>query len=171
MNHEFFWAHFCAPKPNRCQSKKCSGHSPDFLINKGVWLCPIFEFDKPTYKPFISNDWIGSIWRVGFNILKSMDFGNLIVCYYHVMYVFQSESTLYIKEPLAQNRYDTWNLSESNRIWTQNHLVCKWSLIHLAKLAKWLNSVVFDWGEFKEPKSFCISKILMKMGYSFVRRF
>ena len=30
----------------------------------------------------------------------------------------------------------------SNGIRTQNHLVCKWTLNHLAKLAKWLSCVV-----------------------------
>ena len=39
-------------------------------------------------------------------------------CYYHVMYRFSSESTLYswlnVKELLAQNRCDIWTLSDSN---------------------------------------------------------
>ena len=50
----------------------------------------------------------------------------LAVCYYHVTYVFQIVSTLYsclnVKELLARNRHDVWSLSESNEIWTQNHL-------------------------------------------------
>ena len=67
-------------------------------------------------------------------------------CYYHVMYVIQSESTLYsclnVKELLAQNRCDIWSLSDSNGIRTHNHLVRKRTLNHLLKqanLAKWLN--------------------------------
>ena len=43
------------------------------------------------------------------------------VCSYHVMYTFQSESTLYsyvnVKELLAQNRCEIWSLSDCN--WAQ----------------------------------------------------
>ena len=53
--------------------------------------------------------------------------------YVYVTYVFQSESTTYIhlnvKEHLAQNR------SKNLKTRTQNHLVCKQTLNHLAKLA------------------------------------
>ena len=71
---------------------------------------------------------------------------HLTVSFYHVTYIFQSESTLYsclnVKELLAVNRCETWSLSDCN--WTQshNHLVQKWTLHHLATLAKWLRSVV-----------------------------
>ena len=55
------------------------------------------------------------------------------VCYYHVTYVFQSESTLYsclnVKELFTQNRRDIW--SESYGILTHNHLVRKRALNHL----------------------------------------
>ena len=34
------------------------------------------------------------------------------------------------------------NLCDSNQIWTNNHLVCKRTLNHLATLAKWLSCVV-----------------------------
>ena len=51
----------------------------------------------------------------------------LTVCYYYDKYEFQSESTLYsclnVKEPLARNRRVIWRLSNSNGIWTHNHLV------------------------------------------------
>ena len=60
------------------------------------------------------------------------------VCSYHVMYAFQSESTLYIclnvKELLAQNRRNISSLSDSDGTWTHNHLVHKWTLNHVAKL-------------------------------------
>ena len=60
--------------------------------------------------------------------------------------MFQSESALYsflnVKEFLAWNRCNIWSLSDSNSIWTRNHLVCKWTRNHLAKLAKWLSCVV-----------------------------
>ena len=35
-----------------------------------------------------------------------------------------------------------WSLSDSNGIWTRNHLVRKRTLNHLTKLAKWLGHVV-----------------------------
>ena len=62
----------------------------------------------------------------------------LDVCYYHVMYAFQSESTLYsclnVKQLLARNRRDIWILSDSNEIRTHNHLNCKRALNSLAKV-------------------------------------
>ena len=65
------------------------------------------------------------------------------VFYYHVTYAFHSESILYsclnVNELLARNRHDIWSLIDSNRIRTHNHLVRKWTLNHLAKLAKWLS--------------------------------
>ena len=66
---------------------------------------------------------------------------------YHFTYAFQSESSLYIcinfQEILAWNRHDLWILSHCNGIRTQNHLVRKQTLNHLARLAyKWLWVVV-----------------------------
>ena len=65
------------------------------------------------------------------------------VCFYHVTYPFQIESTLYsclnVKEFLARNRREIWSLSDSNGTQTHNHLVRKRTLNHLAKLAKWSN--------------------------------
>ena len=78
----------------------------------------------------------------------------LTICYYHVMYTFQSESTLYsclnIKELLAWNWHDIWSLRSSNAMWPHNHLVRKWTLNHLAKLAKWLSCVasIYLYGAF-----------------------
>ena len=43
---------------------------------------------------------------------------------------------LNVKELFAQSRRHILSLSDSNRIWTHNHLVCKQTLNHLAKLAK-----------------------------------
>ena len=58
---------------------------------------------------------------------------------YHVMNMFQNESTHYTylnaKELLAQNRHE---LRDCNETWTHNHLVHIQTLNHLAKLAKWL---------------------------------
>ena len=49
---------------------------------------------------------------------------------------------LNIKELLAWSRCIIWSLSDSKLIWTHNHLVHKWMLNYLAKLAKWLSCVV-----------------------------
>ena len=86
------------------------------------------------------NDW-ALLWVLIYTV-------NLTVCYYHVTYAFQSESTLYsclnVKELLARNRGDIWRLSDSNGIRTHNHLVCKRTLTSLGKLlrislrTKWL---------------------------------
>ena len=68
------------------------------------------------------------------------------VCSYHVTYAFQSESKLYsylnVKELLARSRRVIWSLSDCNWIRSQNHLVRKRTLNHLAKLVsltKWLS--------------------------------
>ena len=45
-------------------------------------------------------------------------------------------------ELLARSRCQIWSLSDSNVIWTNNHLVCKRTLNHLAKLTNWLSFVV-----------------------------
>ena len=47
-----------------------------------------------------------------------------------------------VKKLLAWSRRHIWSLSDSNWIWTHNHLVRKQTLNHLAKLAKWLSCVV-----------------------------
>ena len=55
----------------------------------------------------------------------------LIVCYYHVTYEFQKESTpicLNFKELLARSRRHIWSLSDCNGIRTNNHLVRKRTL-------------------------------------------
>ena len=62
-----------------------------------------------------------------------------VACSCHVTCAFQSESTLYsclnLKELLAWSRREIWSLSDCNWTWTQNHLVRKRTLDHLAKLA------------------------------------
>ena len=56
------------------------------------------------------------------------------------------ESTLYsclnVKELFAQSRREIWSLGDCNWTRAHNHLVHKWTLNHLAKLAKWLSCVV-----------------------------
>ena len=94
-------------------------------------------------------------------LLVLMEFVFMTVCYYHVTYAFQSESTLHsylnVKELLAQNRRNIWSLSDSNRIRDYNHLVCKRKLNHLAKLAKWLSCVVNTYGAL-EAYHVCVSE-------------
>ena len=51
-------------------------------------------------------------------------------------------SCLNVKELLARNRREIWSLSDRNWTWTQNHLVRKRTLNHLAKLVKWLSCVL-----------------------------
>ena len=61
-----------------------------------------------------------------------------MVCYYHVTYTFQSESTLYscpnVKELLPRNKGHISSLSDCNGIKTYNHLISKRTLNQLAKL-------------------------------------
>ena len=74
---------------------------------------------------------------------------HLTVCYYHLTYAFQSESTLYsclnVKDILARSRHGIWSLSDFNWTRTHNHLVHKRALNHLAKLVNWLSC---DWAVF-----------------------
>ena len=63
--------------------------------------------------------------------------------------MFQSESILYsymnINEFFAQNRRDIWSLSDTNGIQSQEHLIQKQTLSHLAKLATRLSCVVITY--------------------------
>ena len=70
----------------------------------------------------------------------------MTVCFRHVTYAFQRESTLYsclnVKELLARGRREIRSLSDCNQTRTQKHLVRKRTLNHLAKLVllgKWLS--------------------------------
>ena len=70
----------------------------------------------------------------------------LTVCFCNVTNALQSESTLDSclngKELLAQSRREVWRLNDCCWTRTQNHLVLKRTLNHLAKLAKWLSCVL-----------------------------
>ena len=64
------------------------------------------------------------------------------ICYYHVRYEFQSESTRYNlleyqRTPCLKQAYLTFKLQQRDSNPQPNHLVCKQTLNHLAKL--WLN--------------------------------
>ena len=73
-----------------------------------------------------------------------------IVCYHHVPYTFQSESTLHsclnVIELLARNRCDIWILSDSNEIRIQNHLWV-WILFLSFVLSSTvvLNKIKYSW--------------------------
>ena len=94
--------------------------------------------EHSTISPNWPNDW-AVLWVLICTV-------HLTVCFYHVTYEFESESTLYsclhVKELLARNRRDIWRLSDCNGTRTHNHLVRKRTLNHLAKLSKWLSSAV-----------------------------
>ena len=47
-----------------------------------------------------------------------------------------SKVCLNVKELLAWSRHHIWSLSDSNKVWTHNHLVCKRTLNHLPKMSR-----------------------------------
>ena len=67
----------------------------------------------------------------------------LTVCSCHVTCAFQNKFTLYIclkvKKLLGRKSLDIWSLSDSQCTRTDNNLVPKRTLNHLAKLGKWLS--------------------------------
>ena len=90
---------------------------------------------------------------------------------YHVTYAFHSESILYsclnVKELLARSRRKIWRWSDCNWTRTQNHLVRKQTLNHLAKLSvllrtKWL-WVRAQLQSFYLQMSYCFAKIFPKI--------
>ena len=62
-------------------------------------------------------------------------------------------SCLNVKELLVQNSRDIWSLTDSNGIQTHNHLVHKWTLNRLAKLAFFFFN---DWAVLKYLSVRCI---------------
>ena len=87
--------------------------------------------EHSTIWPNWPNDW-SMFWMIICTV-------HLTVCSCHVMYAFQSESTLSsclnAKKLLARSRRAIWNLSDCNWTRIQNHLVRKRTLNHLPKLA------------------------------------
>ena len=71
---------------------------------------------------------------------------NLAVWPCHVTHTFQGDFTLYsclnINELFATNSGNSWILSDSSSMRTNNHLVCEQSLNRLAKTAKLLSCVL-----------------------------
>ena len=81
-----------------------------------------------------------------FSYVVSSDLSGEFYCLSnHLMYAFPSESTfckcLNVKELLAWSRHDICRLRDCKDTRTQNHLVPKQTLYHLAKLTKWLSCV------------------------------
>ena len=104
-----------------------------------IWnLVKIFSLEQKTNQILPA-----TIEKVRFCLFKKTALYSFTVCSYHITYTFQSESTLYsylnVKELLAWSRCKIWSLGDCNWTWTQNHLVHKQTLNHLAKLAKWLS--------------------------------
>ena len=84
-----------------------------------------------------------------FFIVKFFKINQFITIGSHVTYRFHSESTLYSclndTEFLAQNKCKIWSLSDCNWTRIHNHLVCKQTLKHLAKLFVYeLSGCVFE---------------------------
>ena len=103
-----------------------------------TWMSRSTLLNTVAISEVLTNDW-AVLWVLICTI-------HLTVCYCYFRYTFQGESILYsylnaTKLP-ARNKFDIWNLSDSNRIWTHNLLVRKQTLNHLAKRAKWLSCVV-----------------------------
>ena len=112
----------------------------------GVWVTApgldntttYFVNQHPTISPNWPNDW-AELWELIWTV-------HFTLCSCHVTYAFHSESTLYsclnFKELFAQNRHKISSLSDCKWSRTHNHLVCKRTLNHLAKLTKSLSGVV-----------------------------
>ena len=102
-------------------------------VFKSSWylLC-VFSIDpiSAKYDENVALEWIKNCAK------KSLKWHGLTVCYYHLKYAFQNESTLCsflnVKELLARIRQDVWNLSDDKGTRTHNHFVYKWPLNHLA---------------------------------------
>ena len=87
--------------------------------------------------------------------------GPVILCVIIIPIYVWSESSLFvcrdIKEFLAVNRHQIWNLSTCNGRRTHNHLVRKRTLKYLAKLARWLSCVVKTYLHDALTVCFCLS--------------
>ena len=78
--------------------------------------------------------------------IKSFSFFHVFLISIYLSHII-SFSKFYIKAGLIwiKHRRDIWNLTDSNGIRIHNHLVCKQTLNHLAKLAKWLSCVMITY--------------------------
>ena len=131
----------------KLQGSACNFIKKDTLTQ--VFSCEFCEIFKNTfsYRTFpVAVSWHKPVESTKLHKPHSINPLTSTLCYYHVTYFCQSESTHYsclnVKELLARNRWDIWSLNDSNEIRTHNRLVRKRTLNHLAKLAKWLSCVV-----------------------------
>ena len=105
--------------------------APNHLVKLAKWL---------SRQPFSQTDQVIELYDEYFYLYGALSVWT--VCHYNVQFTFQSESALYswlnVKELLARSRCSIWTLSDCNGTQTQNHLFCKETLNHLAKLV-WKN--------------------------------
>ena len=89
-----------------------------------AWFNEVINSEKNTFLWFLLLEYGGLYTKI------------ITVCSCHVTYAFQSESTPYsclnVKELFARSRRKIWRLSDYNWTGTQNHLVLKRTLNHLA---------------------------------------
>ena len=116
-----------------------------------TWLEPTttyFVNEHPTIWSNWANDW-AELWASNCAV-------HLTVCACHIIYLFQSEFTLYIclnvKKLVPPNRRDIPSLCDCDGTQTNNYLVRKWKLKYLAKWTKGLswvvNTYLYDASEF-----------------------
>ena len=103
-----------------------------------AWFNEVINSEKNTFLWFLLLEYGGLYTKI------------ITVCSCHVTYTFQSEFTPYsclnVKELFARSRRKIWSLSDCNWTRTQNHLVLKRTLNHLAKLDSLWNAYV-TWQE------------------------
>ena len=136
--HMVSWSQLCSLVMFTLQYKWAFAHCKNtnsLLENHRFRNCKWKYWEKFCHKIFSYNSW----WT---NKLEKSNKNRrlpkiLIVASFHVTYAFKSESTLYsylnVKELLAGSRRKIWSLSDCNWTRTQNHLVRKQTLNHLAK--------------------------------------
>ena len=96
----------------------------------------------------------------------------LTICYYHVMYVFQSDYTLYsclnVKALHAQNRRHIWSLRDCNGIrFTRKHvrdMIRTYSQKHFLSFSKGfqLSKIVLDLRPYMWTKTYIFYKFFVK---------
>ena len=89
-----------------------------------------------------------SIRKMAWKVLHCYDWHWEFIDNFSFLYVIIMSRTCFrvnlhsIVAWMSRDRSDIWSLSDSHGIWTDNHLVCKPRLNHLAKPVKWLSCVL-----------------------------
>ena len=116
-----------------------------------IWLLSVCD-GTPTYNHLVHKRTLNHLTRLAKWIICVTS--SYLYSAFHCMllscqYALQSESSLYfwlnVKEFLAPNRRDIWTLNDCKPTRTNNQLVRKRALNHLAKLAKWLSCIVSNY--------------------------